>query len=44
MLIKAGTNSEYQIRSFSKKSFEGFEGSHVFLIIFNQCCSHFDWL
>ena len=32
--IKAGTNSQYQIRSFVKKSFEGFEGSHVFLILF----------
>ena len=32
--IKAGTNSQYQIRSFVKKSFECFEGSHVFLILF----------
>ena len=32
--IKGGTNSQYQIRSFVKKSFEGFEGSHVFLILF----------
>ena len=32
LLIKAGTNSQYQIQSF--------EGSHVFLIIFYQCCSH----
>ena len=28
---KAGMNSQYQIRSFVKKSFEG---SHVFLILF----------
>ena len=27
---KAGMNSQYQIRSFVKKCFEGFEGSHVF--------------
>ena len=34
VISKAGTNSQYQIRSFVKKSFEGFEGSHVFLILF----------
>ena len=31
---KAGMNSQYQIWSFVKKSFEGFKGLHVFLIFF----------
>ena len=34
-------DSQYQICSFVKKSLEG---SHVFLIIFYQRCSHLDWL
>ena len=31
---KAGMNSQYEIPSFIKKGFEGFESSHVFLIFF----------
>ena len=39
-MYKGGTNSQYQIGSFVKKSLEGFECLHLFLIIFYQCCSH----